>query len=70
MRWARWIRQSHRWLSIVFTATVALNFAYRGLFTGEPAAVLTYAPLPPLFLQLLSGLYLFAIPSLPPRPNR
>lgn len=68
MRWAPWIRQSHRWLSIVFTATVALNFAYRALFSGEPPAVVTYAPLPPLFLQLLSGLYLFAIPYLHPQP--
>jgi hypothetical protein len=29
---------------------------------GEPPAWLTYSPLPPLFLQLFSGLYLFALP--------
>jgi len=28
---------------------------------GEPAAWLTYSPLPPLFLQLFTGLYLFAL---------
>jgi hypothetical protein len=57
-----WIRQSHRWLSIVFTLTVIANFAYRAAFPGEPPMWLTYSPLPPLFLQLFSGLYLFALP--------
>lgn len=54
------MRQGHRWLSIVFTATVVANFAVRAF--GEPPLWLTYAPLPPLFLQLFSGLYLFALP--------
>ena len=57
-----WIRQSHRWLSIVFTLTVIANFAVRA--QGEPPAWITYSPLPPLFLMLLSGLYLFALPYL------
>ena len=59
------IRQRHRWLSIVFTATVVLNLAWRGFAGGEPPALVTYSPLPPLFLQLASGLYLFALPYLP-----
>jgi hypothetical protein len=59
---SQWIRQSHRWLSIVFTLTVIANFAARGMAAGEPPAWLTYSPLPPLFLQLFSGLYLFALP--------
>lgn len=54
------IRQSHRWLSIVFTATVIANFAVRAF--GEPPAWITYSPLPPLFLQLFSGLYMFVLP--------
>ncbi|MEO7917397.1 MAG: hypothetical protein ABIR16_07105 [Dokdonella sp.] len=57
-----WMRQSHRWLSIVFTVTVLANFAARGFGEGEPSAWLTYSPLPPLFLQLVSGLYLFVLP--------
>jgi len=61
---AEWMRQSHRWLSIVFTLTVVANFVARGLHPGEPPAWITYAPLPPLFLQLFSGLYLFALPYL------
>jgi len=62
MNGTRLVRQGHRWLSIVFTVTVALNFAYRAAMSGEPPALITYSPLPPLFLQLVSGLYLFALP--------
>lgn len=62
-----WMRQGHRWLSIVFTVTVILNFAARAVGEGEPSPWITYAPLPPLFLQLLSGLYLFALPYVPKR---
>jgi len=40
---------------------VIANFAVRGLGQGEPAAWITYSPLPPLFLQLFTGLYLFAL---------
>lgn len=58
-----WIRQSHRWLSIVFTLTVIANFVARA-GGGEPAAWITYSPLPPLFLMLATGLYLFALPYL------
>jgi cellulose synthase/poly-beta-1,6-N-acetylglucosamine synthase-like glycosyltransferase len=54
------VRQSHRWLSIVFTAAVVANFAAMAL--GEPPAWVVYAPLPPLFLMLLSGLYMFVLP--------
>jgi hypothetical protein len=55
-----WVRQIHRWLSIIFTATVVANFVAMGL--GEPPAWVVYAPLPPLFLLLLSGLYMFVLP--------
>jgi hypothetical protein len=54
------IRQVHRWLSIIFTLTVAANFAAMAL--GEPPAWIVYSPLPPLFLLLFSGLYMFALP--------
>jgi hypothetical protein len=62
MNWNVWNRQSHRWLSIIFTVTVAANFAFRALGSGEPPSWLTYSPLPPLFLQLFTGLFLFAQP--------
>ncbi len=60
MHWNRWIRQVHRWLAIVFTLTVIANFV--AMTQGEPPAWITYSPLPPLFLLLFSGLYLFALP--------
>jgi hypothetical protein len=54
------IRQTHRWLSIVFTATVIANFVLLGL--NKPIALVTYSPLLPLALLMLTGLYLFVLP--------
>ncbi len=54
------VRQAHRWLSIIFTATVIANFATMAF--RPPPPWITYAPLPPLFLMLLSGLYMFFLP--------
>ena len=56
----KWVRQIHRWVSIVFTLTVAANFA--AMTQGPPPAWVTYSPLLPLFLLLLTGLYLFVLP--------
>ncbi|KKF87769.1 hypothetical protein D7U93_06835 [Stenotrophomonas maltophilia] len=56
-----WARPVHRWTSIVFTLAVIANFVVRGLGQGEPATWITYSPLPPLFLQLFTGLYLFVL---------
>lgn len=55
-----WIRQIHRWLSIVFTVTVIANFV--ALARGEPPAWVTYSPLFPLALLLFTGLYMFVLP--------
>lgn len=60
MTWNTAIRQGHRWLSIIFTATVLANFI--AMARGEPPAWIVYSPLLPLFLLLFSGLYLFALP--------
>jgi len=58
-----WIRQTHRWVSIVFTTTVAANFVALGLGGGrQPPPWVTYSPLLPLFVLMLTGLYLFALP--------
>ncbi|KGM52639.1 membrane protein [Lysobacter daejeonensis GH1-9] len=63
MNWNKLIRQSHRWLSIVFTATVIANFVALAQAAGEmPPPWITYSPLPPLAFMLLTGLYLFALP--------
>lgn len=60
MRLNLWSHQIHRWLGIAFTLTVIANFVAMGL--GEPPAWVVYSPLPPLFLQLFTGLYLFFQP--------
>jgi hypothetical protein len=60
MNWNTFIRQIHRWLSIIFTATVIANFVAMGF--GEPPTLVVYSPLLPLFLLLFSGLYLFVLP--------
>ena len=63
MNWNKWVRQTHRWLSIAFTLTVIANFVALAVGKGaQPPAVVTYSPLFPLALLLLTGLYLFALP--------
>ena len=63
MNWNKWIRQFHRWLSIVFTLTVIANFVVMAVNNGQPPpAYVTYSPLLPLFLLMFSGLYMFALP--------
>ena len=58
-----WVRQFHRWVSILFTLTVVANFVALGVGKGQqPPAGITYAPLLPLFLLLFTGLYLFVLP--------
>lgn len=54
------IRQVHRWLSIIFTLTVAANFA--AMVLSKPPVWIVYSPLPPLFLLLFTGLFMFALP--------
>ena len=54
------VRQTHRWVSIVFTLTVIANFA--AMSQGQPPPWLTYSPLLPLALLLFTGLYLFVLP--------
>ena len=60
MNWSRWIRQIHRWLSIVFTVAVIVTFV--ALQQESPPVWVNYMSLPPLFLLLFTGLYLFVLP--------
>jgi hypothetical protein len=46
--------------SIVFTMTVVANFVSMAL--RKPSASMVYSPLPPLFLMLFTGLYMFVLP--------
>ena len=50
------IRQTHCWLSIIFTVTVIANFVAIAL--GDPPAWVVYSPLPPLFVMLVTRLYI------------
>jgi len=58
----KWVRQFHRWVSIIFTVTVIAKFVVMAF--GPPPAWVTYSPLLPLALLLFTGLYLFVLPYL------
>jgi hypothetical protein len=60
MNWNKWIRQTHRWLAIVFTIAVIVTSI--ALAQENPVIWMSYLPLPPLFLLLFTGLYLFVLP--------
>jgi heme A synthase len=60
LNWNHWIRQIHRWVSIAFTLTVIANFVVMAKGATPPPWV-TYSPLLPLALLLLTGLYMFAL---------
>ena len=60
MSFSDMVRQVHRWVSIIFTLTVIANFAVMAV--GTPPAWIVYSPLPFLFLQLFTGLYMFVLP--------
>ena len=62
MKWNEWIRQTHRWVSIVLTVTIVANFVALARGGGMPPPWITYSPLPPLTVLLLTGLYMFALP--------
>jgi heme A synthase len=58
----KWVRQIHRWVSMIFTLAVIANFV--AMTQGPPPDWVTYSPLLPLAFLLLTGLYLFVLPYL------
>jgi len=60
MNWNTWIRQSHRWLSIVFTLAVIVNGV--AVVQGKYTAGLGLMAVFPMALLLITGLYLFVLP--------
>ena len=62
MKWSNSIRQTHRWLGVAFTVTVIANIAVMSVGQGMPPPWITYSPLPPLFLLMFTGLYMFVLP--------
>ena len=58
----KWVRQIHRWMSIVFTVTVIATFI--ALSMEKPVVWVSYLPLAPLAFLFFTGLYLFVLPYL------
>jgi hypothetical protein len=56
----KWVRQIHRWLSIAFTVTIVVTIV--ALAQEEPVVWVSYVPLLPLALLLITGLYMFVLP--------
>jgi len=60
VNWNHWVRQTHRWLAIVFTVSVIVTFV--ALKQEKPLVWVSYVPLFPLALLAVTGLYLFVLP--------
>jgi len=60
LNWNKWVRQTHRWLSIAFTVAVIVNIVALG--QEGPAVWVGLLALLPLALLLFTGLYLFVLP--------
>jgi len=60
VNWSKWIRQTHRWLSIAFTVAVIINgvTVVRGKYNNR----LGLTAVAVLALLFLSGAYLFVLP--------
>ena len=60
LSWNKWIRQTHRWLSMAFTVAVIINVvAIAAKKYTNAVGLVAVAPLAFLFV---TGLYLFALP--------
>ena len=60
MNWNKRVRQIHRWVCMASTVAVIACFVALGF--GEPPEWLFFLPLPPLFVLLFTGLYMFVLP--------
>lgn len=62
MNWNAWIRQMHRWVSVIFTLVVLVVTFLTVRGGEEPAEWVYLTPLLPLALLFLTGAYLFVLP--------
>jgi hypothetical protein len=60
LNWNRWIRQTHRWLSIVFTVAVIINGV--AVVEGKYNSRLGLMAVAVLALMWITGMYLFVLP--------
>lgn len=60
LKWNKWIRLTHRWLSIAFTAVVIVNgvAVAQHKYTNKLGLSAVFV----LALQFFTGLYLFGLP--------
>jgi heme A synthase len=60
LNWNKWIRQTHRWLSMAFTVAVIVNIVAiaQKKYTNSVGLLAVI----PLALQFFTGLYLFVLP--------
>ena len=60
LNWNKWVRRTHRWLSIAFTVAVIVNIVavVQGKYTSKVGLLAVF----PLALLLFTGLYLFVLP--------
>jgi heme A synthase len=60
LNWNKWIRLTHRWLSIAFTAAVIVNgiAVAQKRYTNRLGLLAVFV----LALQFFTGLYLFGLP--------
>ena len=60
MNWSKWVRQTHRWLSIAFTVAVIVNIVavVQGKYTPRVGLLAVF----PLALLRFTGLYSFVLP--------
>jgi hypothetical protein len=60
MNWNKWIRQTHRWVSIAFTVAVIVNLV--AVEQKKETFWVGFLALLPLILLTITGLYMFVLP--------
>jgi heme A synthase len=60
LNWNKWIRQTHRWLSMAFTVAVIVNII--AIAQKKYTNGLGLLAVIPLALLFFTGLYLFVLP--------
>ena len=68
MNWSKWIRQSHRWLSMAFTLAVIVNIV--AIAQKQYTNSMGLLAVIPLGLLFFTGLYLFVLPYTKGRGGR
>jgi hypothetical protein len=60
LNWNKWVRQTHRWLSIAFTVAVIVNgvTVVQGKYSSRLGLLAVFV----LALEFFTGLYLFVLP--------